>query len=134
MEVNKEKIRYILQFDKGQNAIQATEIVNGVYSADTVTANYLQFWFRRFRSVIFDVKDAPHTGISDIKKTRLETILNFVSKLDSEDGSKKKKTKRKANDVILDHALYLWFSQRRSKGDPISGPLLCEKALKFNEN
>ncbi|GFW11319.1 hypothetical protein TNCV_3808391 [Trichonephila clavipes] len=26
-------------------------------------------------------------------------------------------------------ALYLWFSQGRSKGDPISGPLLCEKAL-----
>ncbi|GFX20015.1 agmatinase, mitochondrial [Trichonephila clavipes] len=37
MEVNKEKIRYILQFffDKGENAKQAAEIVNGVYGADT---------------------------------------------------------------------------------------------------
>ncbi|PRD35589.1 UNVERIFIED_CONTAM: Jerky-like protein [Trichonephila clavipes] len=61
--------------------------------------------------------------ISDIKKSR-ETILNFASKLDSEDGSKKRKTMREANDVALDRALYLWFSQRRSKGDPISGPLL----------
>ncbi|GFX56742.1 histone-lysine N-methyltransferase SETMAR [Trichonephila clavipes] len=35
------------------------EIVNGVYDADTVTANYVQFWFRRFHSGILDVKDAP---------------------------------------------------------------------------
>ncbi|KAL9876423.1 histone-lysine N-methyltransferase SETMAR-like isoform 1-T3 [Glossina fuscipes fuscipes] len=64
MEVNKEKIRYILQFffDKGENASQAAKIVNGVYGSDTVTANYVQFWFRRFRSGIFDVKDAPRTG------------------------------------------------------------------------
>ncbi|GFY35070.1 hypothetical protein TNCV_5044451 [Trichonephila clavipes] len=41
---------------------QAAEIVNGVYGADTVTANYVQFWFRRFCSGIFDAKDAPRTG------------------------------------------------------------------------
>ncbi|GFX40917.1 histone-lysine N-methyltransferase SETMAR [Trichonephila clavipes] len=40
---------------------QVAEIVNGVYGADTVTANYVQFWFRRFRSGIFEVKDAPRT-------------------------------------------------------------------------
>ncbi|GFX28466.1 histone-lysine N-methyltransferase SETMAR [Trichonephila clavipes] len=64
MEVIKEKIQYILQFffDKGENASQAAEIVNGVYCVDTVTANYERFWFRRFRSGIFDVKDAPRTG------------------------------------------------------------------------
>ncbi|GFS95016.1 histone-lysine N-methyltransferase SETMAR [Trichonephila clavipes] len=64
MEVNKEKIRYILQFffDKGENASHAAEAVNGVYGADTVTANYVQFWFRRFCSGIFDVKDASCTG------------------------------------------------------------------------
>ncbi|GFS86113.1 histone-lysine N-methyltransferase SETMAR [Trichonephila clavipes] len=64
MKVNKEKIRYILQFffDKSKNAGQVAEIVHGVYGADTVTANYVQFWFRRFHSGIFDVKDAPRTG------------------------------------------------------------------------
>ncbi|GFX96134.1 histone-lysine N-methyltransferase SETMAR [Trichonephila clavipes] len=53
----------ILQFffDKAENANQVAEIVNGVYGADTVTAIYVQFWFRRFRSGIFDVKDAPRT-------------------------------------------------------------------------
>ncbi|GFW28973.1 histone-lysine N-methyltransferase SETMAR [Trichonephila clavipes] len=47
---------------QGENASQVAEIVNGVYGVDTVTANYVQFWFRRFRSGIFDVKDAPRTG------------------------------------------------------------------------
>ncbi|GFW03576.1 histone-lysine N-methyltransferase SETMAR [Trichonephila clavipes] len=45
-----------------ENASQAAEIVNGVCGADTVTANYVQFWFRQFRSGIFDVKVAPRTG------------------------------------------------------------------------
>ncbi|GFY36103.1 putative transposable element [Trichonephila clavipes] len=61
MEINKEKIRYILQFffDKGENASQVAEIVNGVYGADTVTANDVQFSFRRFRSGILMSK-LPH--------------------------------------------------------------------------
>ncbi|GFX88907.1 histone-lysine N-methyltransferase SETMAR [Trichonephila clavipes] len=45
-----------------ENANQLTEIAHGVYGGNTVTANYVQFWFRRFRSGIFDVKDAPLTG------------------------------------------------------------------------
>ncbi|GFS70677.1 histone-lysine N-methyltransferase SETMAR [Trichonephila clavipes] len=63
MEVNKEKIRYILQFffRKGENGSQASEIVNGVYDYDTGKANYVQFWFCRFCSGIFDVKDASRT-------------------------------------------------------------------------
>ncbi|GFY24786.1 histone-lysine N-methyltransferase SETMAR [Trichonephila clavipes] len=69
MEVNKEKIWYILQFffDKGENANQVAEIVNGIYGADTITANYVQFWFRRFRSGIFDVKEALRTDRPIIK-------------------------------------------------------------------
>ncbi|GFV39055.1 histone-lysine N-methyltransferase SETMAR [Trichonephila clavipes] len=61
MEVNKEKIRFFLQFffDKGENASQIAEIANGVYGSDTVTANDVRFYFRRFRSGIFDVKVAP---------------------------------------------------------------------------
>ncbi|GFX87341.1 histone-lysine N-methyltransferase SETMAR [Trichonephila clavipes] len=49
-------------FDKGENASQVAENANGVYGANTVTANYVQFWCRRFRSGIFDAKDAPRTG------------------------------------------------------------------------
>ncbi|GFX69995.1 histone-lysine N-methyltransferase SETMAR, partial [Trichonephila clavipes] len=45
-----------------ENARQAAEIANGAYGADTVTANYVQFRFRRFRSCISDVKNAPRKG------------------------------------------------------------------------
>ncbi|GFX84420.1 jerky-like protein [Trichonephila clavipes] len=48
--------------------------------------------------------------ISDINKSR-GSSLNFASKLGLEDGSKKRKTMREANDVALNRALYLWFSQ-----------------------
>ncbi|GFS51636.1 hypothetical protein TNCV_550281 [Trichonephila clavipes] len=42
-----------------ENVSQVAEIMNRVYGADAVIANYMQFWFRRFRSGIFVVKDAP---------------------------------------------------------------------------
>ncbi|GFV10212.1 histonelysine Nmethyltransferase SETMARlike [Trichonephila clavipes] len=50
-----------------EHAITGYWNINGYFErlckgADTVTANYVQFWFRRFRSGIFDVKDAPRTG------------------------------------------------------------------------
>ncbi|GFV22649.1 histone-lysine N-methyltransferase SETMAR [Trichonephila clavipes] len=51
----------------GENISHVTEIANGVYSAYTVTANYVKFWFRRFCSGIFDVKDAPRTGRSVVE-------------------------------------------------------------------
>ncbi|GFX79501.1 hypothetical protein TNCV_824901 [Trichonephila clavipes] len=57
---------------QGENASHATEIVNGVYGVNAVTANYAQFWFHRFRSGIFDVKDALRTGspiVENIDKT-----------------------------------------------------------------
>ena len=38
-----------------------------------------------------------------------------------------------AKDSKLEDAVYVWFTQKRSMGEPISGPLLCEKALQFNE-
>ncbi|XP_069701118.1 uncharacterized protein [Periplaneta americana] len=70
--------------------------------------------------------------ISDIKRNK-DSILQFAAKLNSEDGSKKRKTMRDANDSILEQAVYTWFVQRRAKRDPISGPLLCEKALELNK-
>ncbi|GFX42163.1 histone-lysine N-methyltransferase SETMAR [Trichonephila clavipes] len=81
MEVNKEKIRFFLQFffDKGENASQVTEIANGVYGADTVTANYVQFWFRRFLSFIFDVQDALRIGMFVNKITEIIDVDRHIS-------------------------------------------------------
>lgn len=36
------------------------------------------------------------------------------------------------DDEDLEDAVYLWFTQRRSLGELIWGPLICEKALQFN--
>ncbi|GFV89602.1 histone-lysine N-methyltransferase SETMAR [Trichonephila clavipes] len=52
---------------QGKNASQAAEIVNSVYGANTVSASYVQFWFRRIRSGIFDVKVAPRTGRAGVE-------------------------------------------------------------------
>ena len=69
MEVNKETIRYILRFSfyKDENVSRVPVIVNGVYGANTVTANFTQFWFHRFRGGIFHVKGAPQTGRPVVK-------------------------------------------------------------------
>ncbi|GFT81635.1 hypothetical protein TNCV_3674571 [Trichonephila clavipes] len=43
MEVNNEKIRFILRifFGKGENASQVADFANGIHGPDTVTANYV---------------------------------------------------------------------------------------------
>ncbi|XP_054281171.1 jerky protein homolog-like [Macrosteles quadrilineatus] len=69
--------------------------------------------------------------ISDIKK-KSESITKFARVLDSEDGSLHRKTMKMAENQDLDTAVYTWFMQVRGQGQPISGPLLCEKALEMN--
>ena len=78
MDTSKEKIRYILQFlfDKGENASQAAENTNSVYGPDTVTANHAQFWFRRFHSGNFDVKNAPRCGRPIVEN--IDKIIEIV--------------------------------------------------------
>ena len=52
--------------------------------------------------------------------------------MDSMEVSKKGcKVMRLAHDVQLDKAVYLWFTQRLSQNMPISGPVLCEKAVQL---
>lgn len=38
-----------------------------------------------------------------------------------------------ASNTNLDDAVYKWFTQKRCQGEPISSPILCEKAVQFNE-
>ncbi|GFY19451.1 histone-lysine N-methyltransferase SETMAR [Trichonephila clavipes] len=83
MEVNKEKIWFLLQFffDKGENASQVAEIANGVYGANTEIVIYVQFRFRRFRSGIFNVKDAPRTGRPIVENVDKITEIIEVDRL-----------------------------------------------------
>ncbi len=47
-------------------------------------------------------------------------------------SKKQRKIMCMADDDKLDEALFLWFVQKRSQEMPISGPLLCEKAVLLN--
>uniref|UniRef100_A0A1B6FS75 HTH CENPB-type domain-containing protein n=1 Tax=Cuerna arida TaxID=1464854 RepID=A0A1B6FS75_9HEMI len=68
--------------------------------------------------------------ISDWKKKRAK-IEQFCS-VTSENTLEKRQTTTVSSYDKLDEALYLWFSQERQKGIPITGPLIKEKALLLN--
>ena len=71
--------------------------------------------------------------ISDIKKSKKE-ILAFKQKM-SDIGMEKTKAKvmKIGDDPKHDAAVYLWFQQKRAEGVPVSGPILCEKAVHFHQ-
>jgi len=64
IEINKEKIRYILQYhyDKGKNVVQACEKICAIYGEDTLSKSAAQKWFVRFRAGNFNIKDKPRSG------------------------------------------------------------------------
>jgi len=63
MEINKEKIRYILQYhyDKDKNAAQACDKICAIYGEDTLSKSAARKWFVRFRAGNFYVKDEPRS-------------------------------------------------------------------------
>ncbi|KAL3286223.1 hypothetical protein HHI36_000734 [Cryptolaemus montrouzieri] len=65
---------------------------------------------------------------NDIKKIT-DSMLLYTPKLDSEDGSKNRKMMKGLKNELSEEALYCWFLQKRSTGQPISGPLLCEQSI-----
>jgi hypothetical protein len=73
----------------------------------------------------------PECQLSESKNS--ESILNFVSVLEREDGSMIRKTVKKVENDKVEAAIYEWFTQKRSAGQPISGLVLCEIALIFNQ-
>jgi hypothetical protein len=52
--------------------------------------------------------------------------------MDSDDGIKRRKVMKVAKYHDLDKAMEMWFIQKRNLNEPISGPLICEKALEMN--
>jgi len=71
MEINKEKIRYFLQYhyDKGKNAAQACKKICAIYDKDTLSKSAARKWFVRFRAGNFDVKDESPSGRPITKKS-----------------------------------------------------------------
>ncbi|GFT06060.1 histone-lysine N-methyltransferase SETMAR [Trichonephila clavipes] len=82
------------------------EIVNGVYGTDTETANYVQFWFCQFQLGIFDVKDAPRTGMPFVENVDKTTETMKVDRYVS--------SRSIAQDLKIDHKTVLSHMQRIS--------------------
>ena len=70
--------------------------------------------------------------VSDIKKNRA-SIMAFKRQAAEMGMVKKAKTMKIGRDIKLDQAVFLWFRQKRAEGLPISGPILCEKAVELSK-
>ncbi|GFX91540.1 histone-lysine N-methyltransferase SETMAR [Trichonephila clavipes] len=141
LEVNKEKIRLFLQFffDKVENANQVAEIAHGVYGADTVITNYVQFWFRRFRSGIFDVKYAPSTGRPVIENVdKITEIIEVDRSISSCSIAQELKIDHK---IVLSHLrkvgfkkkLHVWVPHQLTPKTMMDRIFISEASAKRNE-
>lgn len=72
-------------------------------------------------------------GISDSLCYKLQYRKDIISNKVNLNETKNRKTTKTCEEPILDRAMIKWFQQARDNGDPISGPLIQEKALIFNE-
>ncbi|XP_026479269.1 jerky protein homolog-like [Ctenocephalides felis] len=68
--------------------------------------------------------------VSDIRKQKFD-IIEFISKIDSVDRVNERKTMRLAENKVADEAVYRWLIEKRSQGEQINGPILCEKAMEL---
>ncbi|XP_043472627.1 jerky protein homolog-like isoform X3 [Leptopilina heterotoma] len=74
----------------------------------------------------------------NISRTTYHRLLNQRSKIFDEaysNNSEKlsRKTTKSSSDKELDTAVITWYQQTRDRGDPISGPIIKEKALIFSK-
>lgn len=73
-----DEIRYVMLFyyKKGKNGAKTCRKICAVYGEDAITERTVQFWFARFRSGNFDVKDASRSGRPVTEKA--DEILQMV--------------------------------------------------------
>lgn len=71
------------------------------------------------------------TTVKDWKKNRA-TFEAFCTHIESEKTLSSRSTLKKPASEALDDALWVWFSQQRRRGAPISGPILKQKAIMLN--
>ena len=82
-------------------------------------------------SIIMDKYGIGRSTVSDIKKNK-ESIMAFKSQATEMGMVKKAKSMKIGKDEKLDQALFVWFKQKRTEGAPISGSILCEKAVQLS--
>ena len=82
-------------------------------------------------TVICEKYGVGRSTVGDIKKNR-EKIISFKKEMIDMGMKRKAKVMKLADNSQVDRALYMWFTQKRTEGIPVSGPMLCEKAMQFN--
>ncbi|GFU58631.1 histone-lysine N-methyltransferase SETMAR [Trichonephila clavipes] len=141
MEINKAKIRCILQFsfDKSEKESQVAEIVNGVYSVNTVTNSCVKCWFRPFRSEILDVKEAPHTSKPVVENVdKITEIIQVDRHVSSRSITQELKIDHK---IVLNNLckvgfkkkLDVWVSHQLTAKNMIDRISICKALAKRNE-
>ncbi|GFS98960.1 histone-lysine N-methyltransferase SETMAR [Trichonephila clavipes] len=124
---------------QGENASQVAEIVNGIYSTDTVTAKYVQFWIRRFRSRIFDVKDALDTDRPVIEKVdKFTEIIKVDRHVSCRSITQELKIYHK---IVLNHLrkvgfkkkLDVWVPHQLTSKNMMGRISICKALAKWNE-
>ena len=84
------------------------------------------------RTVIAEKFGIGMSTVTGIKKSR-EKILAFHKQDVDLNISFDRKTMRMGGDEKLDEAVYVWFRQKRQEKSPVTGPILCEKALQLSK-
>ncbi|GFX80194.1 histone-lysine N-methyltransferase SETMAR [Trichonephila clavipes] len=133
------RLMILFVFDKNKNQSQSAEIGNSVYGVDTVLANYVQFWFRRFRTSIFDVKDAPRFGrpvVENVDKITeiIEIDRHFSSRSNAQELQIEHRTILKhLLKVRLKKKLDAWMSQQLTPKNIMHRISFCKALVKRNE-
>ena len=79
--------------------------------------------------VLADKFDVAKSTVSDISRDRVK-IKEYVSSAEAPGSfAKKRHIMRRSHFGKLDKAIHMWFIQERSRGAPVSGPLLQENAI-----
>ena len=70
------------------------------------------------------------TTVSDIKRDQ-NKLTHLLETGVADKNFLLKKSQKSAQNVDLDKAVYTWFTQERTRGTPLSGPIVMAKALSF---
>ena len=76
--------------------------------------------------------DIGKSTVSDIKRDR-QKLLDFKKETLDMGMHHQPKMMKLGTSAILDKAVYLWFKQKRMDGIPVTGPILCEKAVQLSK-
>ena len=84
-------------------------------------------------SIIAEKFGIGKSTVSDLKKNK-EKICGFQREMMDMGMKRQARTMRLGDDKQLDQALCLclWFKKKRMEGVPVTGPLLCAKALELS--